>query len=40
MESGISVTIVEADRTRCEELCDLVPGARIICGDATRGDIR
>ena len=39
MESGISVTIVEADRTRCEELCDLVPGARIICGDATRGDI-
>ena len=39
MESGIAVTIVEADRTRCEELCDLVPGARIICGDATRGDI-
>ena len=39
MESGIAVTIVEADRARCEELCDLVPGARIICGDATRGDI-
>lgn len=36
---GISVTIVEADRQRCDELCDLLPDARIIYGDATRGDI-
>ena len=36
---GISVTIVEADGQRCDELCDLLPDARIIYGDATRGDI-
>ena len=36
---GIYVTIVEADRQRCDELCDLLPDARIIYGDATRGDI-
>ena len=36
---GISVPIVEADRQRCDELCDLLPDARIIYGDATRGDI-
>lgn len=39
MESGISVTIVEADRSRCDELCDLVPGANIVNGDATSSEV-
>lgn len=39
LESGLSVTIVERDRARCEELCDLVPRAHIVCGDATRSDV-
>lgn len=39
MESGISVTIVEADRSRCDELCDLVPGASIVNGDATSSEV-
>ena len=34
-ESGIEATIVEADRARCDLLCDLVPYARIIHGDGT-----
>lgn len=39
MESGISVTVVESDRARCDELCDLIPEARIIYGDATRSEV-
>ena len=39
LESGMSVTVVEKDRARCETLCDLVPDAHIVCGDATRGDV-
>ena len=39
METGIAVTVIEADRSRCDELCDLIPDARIIFGDATRSDI-
>ena len=39
METGIAVTVIEADRGRCDELCDLIPDARIIFGDATRSDI-
>lgn len=39
IDSAISVTIVEVDRDRCDELCDLVPDARIICGDATNSDV-
>lgn len=39
IESGMSVTIVERRRERCDQLCDLVPGAHIVCGDATRSDV-
>lgn len=39
LEAGIAVTIVERDRERCEALCDLVPRAHIVCGDATRSDV-
>ncbi len=38
-DSGMSVSIVERDRERCELLCDMVPKARIICGDATRSEV-
>jgi len=38
-ESGMSVTIIEKNRVRCEELCDLAPDASVICGDATRSDV-
>lgn len=38
-ESGISVTVVERDEERCEQLCDLIPHASVICGDATRSDV-
>ncbi len=38
-ESGISVSVIEKSRARCEELCELLPEARIICGDASRSDV-
>lgn len=38
-ESGMSVTLVERDRERCNALCDLIPGANIIHGDATNSDV-
>ena len=38
-ESGIAVTVVEKDRERCEALCDLIPKAHVVCGDATRSDV-
>lgn len=38
-ESGMDVTIIEKDRERCEQLCDLAPRANIINGDATRGEV-
>ena len=38
-ESGMTVTILERNRERCEQLCDLAPKASIINGDATRGDV-
>lgn len=36
---GVSVTVIEEDEARCEELTDLIPRARIICGDATRSGV-
>ena len=38
-EDGISVTVLERSAKRCDELCDLIPHARIICGDGTRDEI-
>ena len=38
-ESGMDVTVVEVDRQRCDELCDLIPQAKIIHGDATSSDV-
>lgn len=35
IQSGIKVTIIEVNRDRCEHLCELLPTATVICGDAT-----
>ena len=39
LDSGMDVTVIERDRARCDLLCDLIPKARITCGDATRRDV-
>ena len=38
-ESGMAVTVVEWDRERCDTLCDLIPEAHVVCGDATNSDV-
>ena len=38
-QSGISVTVLDRSRERCNELCDLIPHARVVCGDATRDEV-
>ena len=38
-ENGIDVTVIERDRKKCEELCDLIPEAHIVCGDATHSEV-
>ncbi|MDO5444255.1 MAG: Trk system potassium transporter TrkA [Eubacteriales bacterium] len=38
-ESGMSVSVIEEDRDRCDALCELIPNARIICGDATKSEV-
>ncbi len=35
LHMGIRVKIIEKNRGRCEELCDLLPKATIICGDGS-----
>lgn len=36
---GMNVKIIERDRNRCEELCELLPKTTIINGDATEHDL-
>lgn len=36
---GIKVKIIEKNRTRCDELCELLPQASIIYGDGTDRDV-
>ena len=38
-DCGMDVTLIERNRRRCDALCDLIPGAHIVCGDATRSDV-
>lgn len=38
-ESGISVTIIEKEPSRCERLLELIPHVTVICGDATRSEV-
>ncbi len=39
MRVGVEVCIIESDRTRCEELSDLLPRATILHGDGTDADV-
>ena len=36
---GIDVKIIERDRARCDELCELLPEASIVHGDGTERDV-
>ena len=38
-ESGIGVSVIDRSPERCERLCDILPGANIVCGDATRSEV-
>ncbi len=38
-ENGIDVTVIERDREVCDSLCDQIPKAHIVCGDATHSDV-
>ena len=31
--------LLERERDRCDELCDLIPKAHVVCGDATHTDV-
>ena len=37
--SGVSVSIIEIDPQHCNRLSELLPKARIVCGDATNSDV-
>lgn len=38
-DCGMEVSLLEKNRARCEELCNLLPSAHIICGDGTHSDV-
>ena len=38
-ENNIDVTVIERDRQVCEKLCDQIPEAHIVCGNATHSDV-
>lgn len=35
LNMGVHVKLIERNRTKCDELCELLPNATIICGDGT-----
>ena len=35
----MQVKIIELNKKRCEDLCEMLPKATIICGDATNHDL-
>ena len=39
LRSGTAVTLLEKDPKRAEEVFDLVPKARVLCGDGTRPEV-
>ena len=39
LEMGLETTIIEKDKTRCEELSSLLPKANIVLGDATEHNL-
>ena len=40
LQAGMQVKIIERDQHRCEELCELLPKATVINGDAADHDLR
>lgn len=39
LEAGVDVKIIDKDRDTCEALCELLPGASVICGDGTQQEL-
>ncbi len=39
LKQGIQVKIVEKDYARAAQLCELLPGAKVLCGDGTNADL-
>lgn len=39
LAAGSEVTILDKDRAVCETLCELLPGATVICGDGTQQEL-
>ena len=39
LAAGTEVKIIDKDREACEQLCELLPGASIICGDGTQQEL-
>ncbi len=39
LKQGISVKIVEKDYERATQLCEMLPGAKVLCGDGTGADL-
>ena len=39
IKMGIKVKIIEKNSERCDELCDLLPKATVICGDGTENRV-
>lgn len=39
LAAGVEVKVIDKDRVTCEALCELLPGASIICGDGTQQEL-
>ena len=39
LAAGVSVKIIDKDRAVCENLCELLPNATVICGDGTQQEV-
>ncbi len=39
LAAGVEVKIIDKDRETCETLCELLPGASVICGDGTQQEL-
>ena len=39
LAAGVDVKIIDKDRDTCEALCELLPGASVICGDGTQQEL-
>ncbi len=39
LASGVEVKIIDKDRETCEQLCELLPAATVICGDGAQQEL-